>query len=323
MANKNQLKIVKDLQKKKITVTRNFDASPEQVWRTWTESELLDQWWAPKPYRAETKTMEFKKGGHWLYAMVGPDNNRQWCKVEFTSIVPHKSFETIDYFCDEHGKRNNDFPGMNWKNEFHADGAGTKVIVEISFAKQSDLEKIMELGFEEGFTAALGNLDHYLSTRFKIRSELKTTHKARVTTYLNFPGTTEEAFNFYKTVFGTEFTGGGIRRFGDITPPEGMPPLSEADKKLIIHAELPIFGGHILMATDAPESMGFKVEYGNNMHINLEPETRAETKKLFDALSAGGKISMELQDMFWGAYFGSFTDKYGINWMLNCTEKSG
>jgi len=85
--------------------------------------------------------------------------------------------------------------------------------------------------------------------------------------------------------------------------------------------ELPILGGHVLMATDAPESLGFKVELGNHMHISMEPDTRAETKRLFDALSAGGKVTMELQDMFWGAYYGSFTDKYGINWMVNCSQK--
>jgi PhnB protein len=80
---------------------------------------------------------------------------------------------------------------------------------------------------------------------------------------------------------------------------------------------MPITGGHILMATDAPKEMGFTVTPGNNMHISLEPETREEAKRLFDELSAGGKVSMPLQDMFWGAYFGSFTDKYGINWMVN------
>ena len=84
--------------------------------------------------------------------------------------------------------------------------------------------------------------------------------------------------------------------------------------------ELPILGGHVLMATDAPASMGFTVEKGNNMHINLEPDTKAETKRLFDALSKDGKVTMELADMFWGAYYGSCTDKYGINWMFNCTE---
>ncbi|MEO8151036.1 MAG: VOC family protein [Bacteroidia bacterium] len=143
---------------------------------------------------------------------------------------------------------------------------------------------------------------------------------ARTNTYLNFPRNTEEAFNFYKSVFGGEFTR-GIARMGDVPPQEGMPPMAEADKNLVMHIELPIVGGHVLMATDAPESMGFNVNFGNNMHISIEPDTREETKKLFDALSAGGKVTMELQDMFWGAYFGSCTDKYGVQWMVNCTTK--
>ena len=144
---------------------------------------------------------------------------------------------------------------------------------------------------------------------------------ARVSTYLNFSNNTEEAFNFYKSVFGTEIGEGGIARFGDIPNSDGAPPIPEKDKNLVMHIELPILGGHVLMGTDAPESMGFNLNFGNNVHINLEPDTRTETKKLFDGLSLGGKITMELQDMFWGAYFGSCTDKYGVQWMFNCTEK--
>lgn len=144
---------------------------------------------------------------------------------------------------------------------------------------------------------------------------------ARVSTYLNFATNTEAAFNFYKSVFGGEFSAGGIARFGDMPPADGMPALSEADKNLIMHIELPIVGGHVIMGTDAPESMGFTVNFGNNVHINLEPDSKEETKKLFTALSAGGKVTMELQDMFWGAYFGSCTDKFGVQWMFNCTAK--
>lgn len=144
---------------------------------------------------------------------------------------------------------------------------------------------------------------------------------ARTSTYLNFPRQTEEAFNFYKSVFGGDFSSGGIARFSDIPPMEGAPALAEADKNLVMHIELEITGGHILMGTDAPESMGFTVNFGNNVHINLEPDTRAETKRLFEALSQGGKVTMELQDMFWGAYYGSCTDKYGVQWMVNCAAK--
>jgi len=143
----------------------------------------------------------------------------------------------------------------------------------------------------------------------------------RVSIYLNFQRNTEEAFNFYKSVFGGEFSSGGISRFRDIPAAEGMPPIAEEDKDLVMHIELPILGGHMLMGTDAPSSMGFTVNFGNNVHINLEPDTREETKKLFQALSAGGKVTMELQDMFWGAYYGSCTDKYGVQWMFNCAAK--
>jgi len=144
---------------------------------------------------------------------------------------------------------------------------------------------------------------------------------ARTSTYLNFPRNTEEVFNFYKTIFKSEFTSGGIARFRDIPPMDGAPPMPEEDKNLVMHVELPITGGHFLMGTDAPESMGFKVSFGNNVYINLEPDTREETKRLFNELSKGGVITMELQDMFWGAYFGSCTDKYGVQWMFNCTGK--
>jgi PhnB protein len=144
---------------------------------------------------------------------------------------------------------------------------------------------------------------------------------SKVSTYLNFPRSTEEAFNFYKSVFGGEFVG-GINRMGDVPPQEGQPPLVEEDKNLVMHIALPILGGHMLMGTDAPESMGFTVNFGNNIYINLEPDTRAETDKLFAALSEGGKVGMALQEMFWGDYFGSLTDKYGVLWMFNCSAKA-
>ncbi|MES2543728.1 MAG: VOC family protein [Bacteroidota bacterium] len=144
---------------------------------------------------------------------------------------------------------------------------------------------------------------------------------ARTSTYLNFHRNTEEVFNFYKKVFGGEFGNGGIARFSDI-PAKGEMVISPEDMNLVMHVELPIVGGHVLMGTDAPENMGFRVDFGNNIYINLEPDTRKETLKLFNALSDEGIITMELQDMFWGAYFGSCTDKFGIQWMFNCTEKA-
>lgn len=144
---------------------------------------------------------------------------------------------------------------------------------------------------------------------------------ASVSTYLNFVRNTEEAFEFYRSVFGGEFSG-PIHRMGDVPPSPGQPALDEADAKLVMHVALPILGGHVLMGTDAPESMGFKLKQGNNLFINLEPDTRAETERLFTALAAGGQIGMALQDMFWGAYFGSLTDRFGVQWMFNCNAKA-
>lgn len=144
---------------------------------------------------------------------------------------------------------------------------------------------------------------------------------ARVNTYLNFVRSTEEAFNFYKSVFGGEFVAPGIQRFGDIPQTDGMLPLPESDKNLVMHVALNINGGHTIMGTDAPESMGFNVNFGNNVYISLETDSKEETIRLFKALSDGGKVTMELQDTFWGAYYGSCTDKFGVQWMFNYAEK--
>jgi PhnB protein len=142
---------------------------------------------------------------------------------------------------------------------------------------------------------------------------------ARVSTYLNFPGTTKEAFNFYKIVFGTEFIG-SMMRMGEVPPQEGTPPLKEEDKNLVMHVSMPILGGHIISGTDALESHGHKWIPGNNMHLTLEPDSKEETERLYNALSEGGTIEMPLQNMFWGSLYGSWTDKYGIRWMINYTE---
>lgn len=158
MISLNEMQITKDLPNKRFLIKRNFDASQAQVWRAWTESELLDQWWAPKPWRAETRTMDFRPGGSWLYAMVGPDNTRHWAKVNYLAIEPKHRFTVVDTFCDENGNPNDELPNMNWNIQFIPDGNGTTVQIEIKFKEVADLNKIVEMGFEEGFTAALMNL---------------------------------------------------------------------------------------------------------------------------------------------------------------------
>jgi PhnB protein len=144
---------------------------------------------------------------------------------------------------------------------------------------------------------------------------------AKTSTYLNFSRNTEEAFTFYKSVFGGDFVDGKINRFGDIPAQEGMPPIAEEDKKLVMHVALPILGSHLLMGTDAPESLGFKVDQGNNVYVALHPDSRSEANNLFAKLSEGGNAEMPMQDMFWGDYYGSLTDKFGIKWMVIYTPK--
>lgn len=144
---------------------------------------------------------------------------------------------------------------------------------------------------------------------------------ASVSTYLSFPRTTEQAFAFYKSVFKTEYAG-PIARFGDMPPSAECPPVGDAEKNLVLHVALPILAGHVLMGSDAVEGMCQPFQAGNNVSINLQPDTRADAKRLFDALSEGGRVDMPLADMFWGDYFGSFVDRFGTQWMVNCSSKT-
>ena len=139
---------------------------------------------------------------------------------------------------------------------------------------------------------------------------------AVVSTYLNFKNNAEQAFVFYKSVFGTEFKG-PIMRFKDMPQEDDTPPIAKEDENLVLHVTLPIMGGFLLMGSDVPESMRFEVKTGTNVHISIQPDSREEADRLFQELSEGGEVSMPMQDMFWGDYFGSFTDKFGINWMIN------
>ncbi|MHB1316945.1 MAG: VOC family protein [Minisyncoccota bacterium] len=143
---------------------------------------------------------------------------------------------------------------------------------------------------------------------------------SKVSIYLNFNRNTAEAFEFYKKIFKTEYVG-SIMYMGDVSAHEGQIELPDEDKKLIMHIALPILGGLQLMGTDATESMGMKVNFGNNIYINLEPDTRAEVDSLFAELSDGGKVEQKPQEMFWGDYWGSCTDKFGVQWMFNTSSK--
>ena len=135
---------------------------------------------------------------------------------------------------------------------------------------------------------------------------------AAINPYLSFNGKAEEAFNFYKSVFGGELA--SFMRWKD--NPQ-CADFSERDREQIMHVALPIGKGNVLMGSDSPESMGQKLTEGNNFRIAIAPDSKEEADRLFKDLSAGGKVEMPLQDMFWGGYYGAFSDKFGVQWMVN------
>lgn len=153
-----------DKENKKIKVEREFAASLDKVWAAWTTSELLDQWWAPKPWKAKTKSMDFSEGGTWLYAMVGPDGTQHWARADYKDIKVSQSYSAYDAFCDENGTINTDFSRSLWNNTFKQQADSTIVTIEISYKELADLEQILEMGFKEGFTAGLENLDALLAS---------------------------------------------------------------------------------------------------------------------------------------------------------------
>ena len=141
---------------------------------------------------------------------------------------------------------------------------------------------------------------------------------AVVNPYLNFPGTCEDAFNFYKSVFGGEF--GYLGRFGDMPPQEGH-TVSEADKNKVMHVSLPLSNGSMLMGSDTGGEWAKDSVVGNNISLSINVNSQDEADRIFNALSAGGKVTMPMAKTFWGDYFGMCTDKFQINWMMSYNEQ--
>lgn len=156
-----------DKENNTVNVKREFDASLSNVWSAWTEPEILDLWWAPAPWKSRTKSIEFKEGGRRLYAMVGPEGQEHWAIADFTSINPKINFKYLDAFSDSEGNLNPDFPRSDWNVTFSEQGDSIIVDIAIKHDKLSDLEKIIEMGFKEGFTIALEGLDDIFAKKTK------------------------------------------------------------------------------------------------------------------------------------------------------------
>ncbi len=160
MESNSKTEFVTDLQNKKVTITKEFDAPLENVWRAWTESDLLDQWWAPKPFSAKTKFMDFKVGGRRFYAMVSPEGQEHWSVQKYTSITPKTNFKMYNTFADK--DENPQLPGSDWDVNFSEENGATKVYIIIINESLDRMKKMIEMGFEAGFTSTLGNLDEVL-----------------------------------------------------------------------------------------------------------------------------------------------------------------
>ena len=158
----NNIVITRDIEAKKLHVTRQFNAPPEKVWKAWTEAEILDKWWAPKPWKAQTKILDFTPGGLWLYAMVSPEGQKHYSRAEFKTIDAPKGFTYFCVFSDENGTADPNMPGMHWNIKFIPTAAGTTVQVELSFNEEASMQKMIQMGFEGGFTMGLNNLEELL-----------------------------------------------------------------------------------------------------------------------------------------------------------------
>lgn len=147
---------------KTLTVERVFDAPRSKVWQAYTTSEILDTWWAPRPWMAVTKKFDFRVGGQWLYYMAGP-GEKQYCSFVYESIEPENGYSGRDMFCDESGNKNESHPSMHWNTKFLDNGNGTTVITTISYDTLADMKAIMAMGLQEGFSMAMENLDEVLA----------------------------------------------------------------------------------------------------------------------------------------------------------------
>jgi uncharacterized protein YndB with AHSA1/START domain len=165
---KHETLITRDAANKKLHVTREFSAPVEKVWKAFTESEILDKWWAPKPWKTETVSMDFREGGQWLYYMLGPTGEKHYSRVDFKTIIPGQQFITTCVFCDEHGIQISGMGVVHWNKIFKATATGSKVEVELSFDEETDMQRMIAMGFEAGFTMGLGNLEELLEAELAI-----------------------------------------------------------------------------------------------------------------------------------------------------------
>jgi len=163
MKNNFPVELTVDKASKTVHVTKEFNAQLSLVWDAFTKEEILDQWWAPKPYLSKTKVMDFKVGGRRFYAMVSPEGQENWQVQKYTSITPKTNFKYFSAFADK--DENPHLPGSDWDLTFTEHNGITKVSISIENDSLERMEKMIEMGFKEGFTMTLNYLDEILASR--------------------------------------------------------------------------------------------------------------------------------------------------------------
>ena len=151
-----------DKENKQIVIQREFEADVKTLWDAYTTPEILDQWWAPAPWKARTKSMDFREGGAWIYTMVGPEGEEHWAMAKYELIVKHEKYIGLDYFTDENSIINPTLPSTQWEVKFEKSGLGTLVTTTMTFSDLTQLETIIQMGFKEGYTFAMNGLDELL-----------------------------------------------------------------------------------------------------------------------------------------------------------------
>ena len=315
---------------RELVIIRVIDAPRELVFKAWTEAERLAQWWGLKGFSVRVASLDLRPGGTFHYCMKSAEGHEMWGKFVYREIDAPNRLVYVSSFSDEDANITRAPFSQAWPLEVlntlsltEQDGKTALTQRSVPLNATAEERKTFEdahQSIQQGFAGTFVQLTDYLAktkAEENITSTPKTKTMATVNPYLNFAGNTEEAFNFYKSVFGGEFL--ALQRFKD-TPEAGRMPAGDQEK--IMHVALPIGNGNILMATDALESMGQNLSVGNNFSLSVNAESKEEADRLYNSLSGGGKATISMEQAFWGAYFGMLTDKFGIQWMVSYDQNS-
>jgi uncharacterized glyoxalase superfamily protein PhnB/uncharacterized protein YndB with AHSA1/START domain len=310
-----------------IVITRTFNAPLELVWDAWSKPEHYKRWWGPEGFTCPYADIDFRKGGKYLSSMRASDGNEYWGTGEFREIIPLKKIVYTDNFADDKGNIvSGDYYGMegDWSKDmfvtitFEEVNGKTKMILQHEGLPAGEHSRNAKTGWEE----SLNKMERFLSEETAKKNPAgsdsnygKEIKPAQLNPYLLFNYKCEEAFDFYRSVFGGEFQ--MKSKFKEMPGYSG--PATDGER--IMHIALPLKNGSMLMGSDSPGD-DVKITAGNNVSISFSADSEAEAEKVFNGLSNGGQVTMPLEKTFWNAYFGMCIDKYGVNWMVGYDYKS-